>query len=98
VRLADAIDREASMRAAATALERTTLAAARAQQERARTLAQRGAATAKDRDQLQLACIEAESQALMAYASACIAAAQRVAASAGIDLASSNEHPRSASR
>ena len=98
VRLADAIDREASMRAAATALERTTLAAARAQQERARTLAQRGAATTKDRDQLQLACIEAESQALMAYASACIAAAQRVAASAGIDLASSNEHPRSASR
>jgi hypothetical protein len=86
------------MRAAATALERTTLAAARAQQERARTLAQRGAATAKDRDQLQLACIEAESQALMAYASACIAAAQRVAASAGIDLARSDEHPRSASR
>ena len=98
VRLADAIDREASMRAAADALERTTLVAARAQQERARALAQRGAATVKERDQLHLACLDAESQAVMAHVSACIAAAQRVAASAGIDLASHDDQPRSASR
>jgi hypothetical protein len=98
VRLADAIDREASMRAAADALERTTLVAARAQQERARTLAQRGAATVKERDQLHLACLDAESQAVMAHVSACIAAAQRVAASAGIDLARHDDQPRSASR
>lgn len=98
VRLADAIDREASMRAAADALERTTLAAARAQQERIRTLVQRGAATVKERDQLHLARIGAETEALMAHASACIAAAQRVAASAGIDLAHQDDQPRSASR
>jgi len=98
VRLADAIDREALMRAAADALERTTLAAARAQQDRARALAQRGAVTAKERDQLHLACLGAESEAVMAHASACVAAAQRVAASAGIDLARQDDQPRSASR
>ncbi|MBM4110578.1 MAG: hypothetical protein FJ254_04350 [Phycisphaerae bacterium] len=97
-RLADALDRETSLRVAAQALERTMLAAARAQQDRARTLAERGAATTKERDELHVACIEAETETNMAYASACIAAAQRVAASAGIDLARNDDQPRSASR
>lgn len=87
VRLADALDRESSARVAAEALERTTLAAARTQHERLRTLAQRGAATTKERDQVRMACLDAESEAVMAHANACIAAAERVAASAGLDLA-----------
>lgn len=87
VRLADALDREASARIAAEALERTALHAARAQHERLRTLAQRGAATAKERDQVRMACIDAEAEVLMAHANACIAASERVAASAGLDLA-----------
>lgn len=91
VRLADALDREASSRIAAEALERTTLSAARSQHERLRTLAQRGAATTKERDQVQMACIEAESEAIMAHANACIAAAERIAASAGLDLAQDTE-------
>jgi hypothetical protein len=91
VRLADALDREASARIAAEALERTALAAARAQHERLRTLAQMGAATTKERDQLRMTCIDAEAEVLMAYTNACIAASERVAASAGIDLARNPE-------
>ncbi|MBU6209147.1 MAG: TolC family protein [Planctomycetes bacterium] len=94
VRLADAMDREAAARAAAEAIERTSLAAARAQLVRMRTLVEQGAATTKERDQLRQACIEAESQAVAAHVMACTVSAQRVAASAGIDLARESDDRR----
>jgi outer membrane protein TolC len=86
VRLADALDREASARIAAEALERTMLVAVRTQQERIRSLVRKGAATAKEGDQIRLACIDAETEVLMAHANACIAASERLAASAGFDI------------
>lgn len=89
VRLADALDRESAARSAAASIERAVLSSARAQHDRLRALAEAGAAAQRDRDMARLEAIDAERTVIESHTNACIASAQRVAASAGIDISAS---------